>query len=164
MKHTTFYISNNSNNSSNSFLTDNTNYSKILDDIIATNIKKSNPYLNTIENNDDFYSKILKASNCSANCCSCLKNDEFIKAANFLANYKKNKTIKKLPFIFGKTYKLIDGTPIIFYDDEIQIGFDLYSYSNFGDTLFLKSLTPTTKKLIINIFTTGTSNININIL
>ena len=61
-------------------------------------------------------------------------------------------------------YKLVDGTPIIFYDDEIQIGFDTYKYKSFSDNLFLNNLTTTTKNVIINIFTSGLGNIKINIL
>ena len=60
-------------------------------------------------------------------------------------------------------YTLSDGTPIIFYDDEIQIGFDTYKYSNFNNISFLNSLTPKTKNTIINIYIKGNANININL-
>lgn len=151
MTHTTFRINNNNNattfNSDYSFHKS-SDYSKALDAIIAANIKASNPYLN------------------GYSCCNILKSepitDEFTSAANFLANYDKKKT-KKIPFIIGKIYKLSNGTPIIFYDDEIQIGFDLFSYSSFGDKLFLKKMNPAAKKLIIKIFTSGSDNISINI-
>ena len=164
MKHMYFSIKNNTTTTTPSY--DNTDYSTILDNIIASNIKKSNTYLNNLSS----YESITKSLNemdtnkKSTNIlCGCLlKSDAFTKASNFLANYGKKKNAK-LPFIFGKIYKLTDGTPIIFYDDEIQIGFDLYSYSSFGDTLFLKSLTPATKKTIINIYTAGSTNINISI-
>ena len=85
-------------------------------------------------------------------------SDEFTKAANFLANYKKNKNKK---FICGKLYKLNDGTPIVFYEDEIQIGFDFYKYSDFNDSFFIDSLTPSKKKTIITIY--GDADITINL-
>jgi hypothetical protein len=91
-------------------------------------------------------------------------DDDFIKAANFLANYKNYKKIYNLPYILGKMYKLSDGTPIIFYDDEIQIGFDTYSYNDFGNIKFLNNLTSTTKDIIINIYTSNAGKIKINIL
>ena len=61
-------------------------------------------------------------------------------------------------------YTLTDGTPIVFYDDEIQIGFDSYKYSDFSDFSFLSGLSANTKKTIINIYTNGAKNIDINIL
>lgn len=161
MKTTTFYFNNNNNHST--FQTNNTNYSALLDSIIATNIKDTNPYLSnfTDTKSKDFIDGIIAASKPS--CIGCTFNtDEFTKAANFLKNYSPKK-YKKLPFILGKTYKLIDGTPIIFYSDEIQIGLDLYSYSDFGNTLFLKKLTPAKKNLIISIYNAGGADININI-
>lgn len=160
MKTTTFYFDNNSNNT---FRTNNANYSTLLDNIIATNIKDTNPWLSnyTDTKSKSFIDAIIADSKpCFIDCST--KADDFIKAANFLKNYTPKK-YKKLPFILGKTYKLTDGTPIIFYKDEIQIGLDLYSYSDFGDTLFLKKLTPAKKKIIISIYNAGGADININI-
>ena len=51
----------------------------------------------------------------------------------------------------GKIYRLDNGLPIIFYNDEIQIGTDIYSYSDFSDYNFISSLSPEIKKTIINI-------------
>lgn len=160
MKHTTFKIDNTS--KTNNFRNNTANYSKILDDIIANNIIKKNEYLTNIA--DDFIAKMMKASDSKPIYTSSTLKDElkFIKAANYLANYNKIKT-NKIPFILGKTYKLIDGTPIIFYDDEIQIGFDLYSYDDFKNIYFLNTLPKTTKNIIINIYTAGDTTININI-
>ena len=57
--------------------------------------------------------------------------DAFAKASKFLANYgKSSKTT--IPYEYGKVYELADGTPIIFFDDSIQIGFDLYYFKDFG--------------------------------
>ncbi len=162
MTTTTFKI-NNTSNDNYTFPT--TNYSTILDNIIAANIKATNKYLNCGTIDDDFISTMMadsKKKHMFDLTGSYLNDDDkFIKAANFIANYKK--TTKKLPFILGKTYKLINGTPIIFYDDEIQIGLDLYSYSDFGNIKFLNTLNEPTKKIIINIFNAGNSKITINL-
>lgn len=166
MKKTTFYFTN-TNSINNNFSTkSHADYSKILDDLIADNIKASNPYLNISSDNSykpskEFIDMMLEdikpgISNCSK------EADDFIKAANFLKNYSTKKC-KKMPFILGKTYKLSNGSLITFYEDEIQIDMDLYSYNQFGDTLFLKKLTPETKKTILSIYTKGADTININL-
>ena len=136
------------------------NYSEIIDNIILSDIKKKNSYLFNYDTpTSTTYTYIPLTS-------STLKaDDKFIKAANFLANYKKNKKIyKTIPYVLGKMYTLSDGTPIVFYDDEIQIGFDTYKYSDFSNLSFLNGITDNTKKIIINIYTTGAANININLL
>ena len=108
---------NNTNNFINSFFRTTTDYSAILDDIIADDIVKKNSYLFgastsvniTNNSNDSFDPK------------------EFAKAVEFLANYNKPKNNKKLNIIIGETYFLMDGTPNIIYDDEIQICFYTYN-------------------------------------
>lgn len=129
-----------------------TNYSKILDDLITTDVIKKNSYLfgkpKTIHVVDN---SILKEDT----------NYKFIDAVKFLANYKKPKK-NKLNFIIGMTYFLVDGTPIIFYDDEIQIGFDLFKYEDFNSDSFICNLDTTTKKTIIDIYTNA-NNLKINI-
>lgn len=149
-----------SNNNSNSFLNTSytkPNYSKIIDDGILVDIIKKNSYMfgnkyytTTIDTTPIITGAALKG------------DDDFITAATFLANYKKAKKIK-LPYIFGKMYTLSDGTPIVFYDDEIQIGFDTYKYSDFTDLSFLNNLTSATKKIIIKIYINSGANININL-
>lgn len=170
MTHTTTFTI--TNNSANNTFPKSTDYSKAIDNIIAANIAACNPYLKgciDAEYKPDFITLMMQDSakkhGIYVNGGCNLKNDpEFIKAANFLADYKKNKkSSKKIPFIFGKIYKLIDGTPIAFYDDEIQIGLDLYSYDDFKNITFLNSLPSNTKKTIINIFTGNSTNINISI-
>ena len=59
-------------------------------------------------------------------------------------------------------YTLSDGTPIVFYDDEIQIGFNVYKYTDFTDLSFLDTISADTKKIIINIY--GNANVKINLL
>lgn len=132
-----------SNTSSNTFPAKEINWSKILDDILTTNIKKNNSYLNTSYKNDpiSFTNLIFNTKTF---------DDEFAKAAKFLANYKKTPDTK-FKYIIGKTYKLPNGKSIVFYDDEIQIGSDIYTYDDFNDMYILNHLTPETKKDIISL-------------
>ena len=160
-----FYTKDNNNNNGIFLGNKPTNYSEILDNIIATNIVKKNKYLfNTTKNYDELIDSLIDDNPIILTGSTLKASDEFTKAATFLANYKKYTNKFKLPYILGKMYTLSDGTPIVFYDDEVQIGFDVYKYSNFTDISFLKNLTTTTKKIIINIYTTGAANININLL
>ena len=157
----TFSKKNNTNTKSYSFpfsTSSKPNYSKILDDIIIADVIEKNDYLfkpfaKKNENAIIFDSLIGKSNNSTLN-----------NAIKFLANYKKFKKNYTIPYIYGKMYTLSDGTPIVFYDDEIQIGFDSYKYSDFSDLSFLNTLSTNTKKTIINIYTSGAANIDINIL
>jgi len=157
MKKTIYTFNNNTSN--NSFLgTTTTNYSKILDDLIASDIIEKNSYLKkyiTPNTDDDFIHCMMKDSakkhpNIIIDGIALKDNNKFIKAANFLANYKKYYT--KYNFIIGKTYKLFDGSYIIFYDDEFQIGCDTYQYDDFKDIIFLNNLPTAKKNIIINIY------------
>ena len=163
-----FYTKNNNNstNPSSIFLNNKPkDYSEILDDIITADIIKKNSYL--FDNHDPIIDALNKKTYTSPIILtsSNLKFDaDYIKATKFLANYKKYNKKYHLPYIIGKMYTLSDGTPIIFYDDEIQIGFDTYKYTDFNDYSFLNNLKTNTKKTIINIYTFGTGNIEINLL
>ena len=151
----TTYTFGKNNKSFNTFHTSSKpNYSKIIDDIIFADIINKNSYLfgKTKADADDI---LLTAKPTKEN-----KLDSAIK---FLSNYKKYKTSFKCPFALNKTYTLTDGTPIVFYDDEIQIGFDTYRYTDFADFSFLSGLKASTKKTIINIYTNGAAHININL-
>jgi hypothetical protein len=131
------------------------NYSKILDDIIISDVIKKNSYLFNTPSTKNIDSILLGA------------NDTYTdldKATLFLANYKKYKKIYNIPYALNKMYTLSDGTPIIFYDDEVQIGFDTYKYTDFSDLSFINALTPKKKNIIINIFNTAGANIKINLL
>lgn len=158
MKTYTFKTSNNNNNTNKfftfSFLKKNkpTDYSKVLDDIILNNLMDTNTYLKDYKTKKED-AKIFTASTAS------LKGNEFAEAASFLANYGKKNIY---PFIIGKTYKLSNGSYIIFYDDEIQIDSDIYSYDDFEDINFLNTLSEPKKKLIIDIYT-NSHNISIEI-
>ena len=160
-----FYTKDNNNNNS-IFLGNTTNYSSILDNIITADIIKKNSYLFDYnkKKNDDLIDALIGNDPIILTGSTLKASDEFTKAATFLANYKKYKKTYNIPYSIGKMYTLSDGTPIIFYDDEIQIGFDTIKYSKFNDLSFLSSLTAPTKKTIINIYTFGTGNININLL
>lgn len=123
-------------------------YSQILDDIILSTVKKNNSYLfNTKKKNDD----LIDAMFDELDHTYIYKRDSlFAEACKILANYGKKKSIMK-GIKLGKIYRLENGLPIIFYNDEIQIGTDIYSYSDFSDYDFISSLSPEIKKTIINI-------------
>lgn len=123
-------------------------YSQILDDIIFSSVKKNNSYLfNTKKEDDD----LIDAMFDELDHTYIYKRDSlFANACKILANYGKKKSIMK-DIKLGKIYRLENGLPIIFYNDEIQIGTDIYSYSDFSDYNFISSLSPEIKKTIINI-------------
>ena len=123
-------------------------YSQILDDIILSTVKKNNSYLfNTKKKDDDLIDAMFKELDHTY----IYKRDSlFAEACKILANYGKKKSIMK-GIKLGKIYRLENGLPIILYNDEIQIGTDIYSYSDFNDYDFISSLSPEVKKTIINI-------------
>lgn len=123
-------------------------YSQILDDIILSTVKKNNSYLfNTKKEDDD----LIDAMFDELGHTYIYKRDSlFAEACKILANYGKKKSIMK-GIKLGKIYRLENGLPIIFYNDEIQIGTDIYSYSDFNDYNFISSLSPEIKKTIISI-------------
>ena len=123
-------------------------YSQIIDDIILSTVKKNNSYLfNTKKKEDDLIDAMFNELDHTY----IYKRDSlFAEACKILANYGKKKSIMK-GIKLGKIYRLDNGLPIIFYNDEIQIGTDIYSYSDFNDYDFISSLSPEIKKTIINI-------------
>ncbi len=150
MKTYTFTTNNNSNIYNNG-----TDYSKMLDNIILDTMMKNNEYLfkNTKKESED---KLIDAmfddlGSTYTFTCKSLKDDKFIKACDFLANYGKDKSTFNIPYELNKLYRLADGTPIIFYDDEIQIGTDTFKYYMFDNSDFISTLKPEMKKIIINI-------------
>lgn len=145
MKTYTFDI-NNKKTSNYSFLNNSgINYSKVLDDLIAADVMDKNYYLKSYNDGDDIIDNIIYSSSTS-------NNSKFAKAANFLANYKKS---KKHPYKLNTVYYLSDGTPIMFFEDSIQIGFDLYYFDDFNKDIFLGKLTPSFKETIITIYMDG---------
>ena len=122
-------------------------YSQILDDIILSSVKKNNSYLFNTKKEDDLIDAMFNELDHTY----IYKRDSlFAEACKILANYGKKKSIMK-GIKLGKIYRLENGLPIIFYNDEIQIGTDIYSYSDFNDYNFISSLSPEIKKTIINI-------------
>ena len=123
-------------------------YSQLLDDIILSTVKKNNSYLFNTKKEDD---NLIDAMFNELDHTYIYKRDSlFANACKILANYGKKKSIMK-DIKLGKIYRLENGLPIIFYNDEIQIGTDIYSYSDFSDYNFISSLSPEIKKTIISI-------------
>lgn len=123
-------------------------YSQILDDIILSTVKKNNSYLFSTKKEED---DLIDAMFNELDHTYIYKHDSlFAEACKILANYGKKKSIMK-GIKLGKIYRFENGLPIIFYNDEIQIGTDIYSYSYFSDYNFISSLNPEIKKTIINI-------------
>jgi hypothetical protein len=151
MKRYTIEINKKNTNNNFSFRT-NTNPSKKLDDLILSNLIKMNPFLGYKKSDDILdamfddagfntdriiipnrdYSYLLKGN----------FNSEFAKAANFLSSYTPSK----------KSYTLSDGTPIAFFEDEIQIGYDLIPLYKLSSSKYYATFTPEIKNTIINIF------------
>ena len=145
MKTTVFTINKNNNNYG-------TNYSKILDNLILDSLIKNNSYLFKSakkKSDDDLIDAMFDDIN-TYKYKRLKADDDFISACNFLANYGKTNTYT-IPYKMNTLYRLSDGTPIIFYDNEIQIGTDLYEYNMFSDINFISNLKPEMKKIIINI-------------
>ena len=139
------FTDNNINNTNNVNI-----YSQIHDDIILSTIKKNNSYLFNTKKEDDLIDAMFDELDHTYIYKPLKGNDLFAKACDILANYgKKKNTMKGIKL--GKIYRLENGLPIIFYNDEIQIGTDIYSYSSFSDYDFISSLSPEVKKTIINI-------------
>lgn len=150
MKHYTIKFDNNNNNRSNGSIF--SNASKNLDNIILSNLKKMNPFMTNIDSTDPTLDAMFDETFGkdyiiipNRNYGYLLKGDfdtEFAKAAKFLANYNPKKI----------RYTLIDGTPIEFFEDEIQIGFDLIPLYKLSSPRYYSTLAPKTKNTIINIF------------
>jgi len=125
----------------------NANYSEVLDNLIAADMIDKNSYLFDYPSKKD-YIYINDIIDCNKPKKS---YDLYTKAINFISGYKKN----NFPYILNKTYTLSDGTPIIFFEDSIQIGFDLYYFDDLTSPIFLKNIKPSLKKKIATIYTDG---------
>ena len=153
MKHYTF--TNNIGTTSFNFpKSDNIDYSEKLDNIILTSMINKNKYL------FDYDSPSKKTISISSSSSLNSKSD-FAKAANFLANF--NKPNYKNGYIIGKMYYLDDGTPIVFYEDEIQIGYDWYTYDDFANFDIINSLPEKKKRTIIDIYSYGQKILSIKL-
>lgn len=161
MKTMTFNISKSKKNSNNFRINNSlTDYSKILDAIITSNVKAKNPYLfgeDTGWDGFDYSTKkpikidiTLKKKNTSCSGCP-LKGmckdynydlNTFADAIEFLTSYK------------GKDdydFKLCDGTPVKFFHDHVQIGYNLYYLGSDYSPIYA-ALDEPAKKSIIDIY------------
>lgn len=150
MKHYTIKINNSKKNTGINFR--NTNPSKSLDDLILSNLIKMNPYLG--KSNDDTLDAMFKeagfknddhiiiSNRSNSNLLKGTIDTDFAKAADFLASYTPSKK---------KTY-IINKNDITFFEDEIQIGYDLIPLYKLASPAYYKEFTPETKKIIINLF------------
>lgn len=130
------------------------NYSEILDNIISANIKKANPYFydlkpdfgtlttSTPKKQIDIDITIGQRKPNIEYTFDCNSYSDLFEAIDFI-----RKTKQERPFY---DYKLADGTPIKFFGDELQIGFDLIPLKDFSQSYF-KTLSPDTRKHIIDI-------------
>lgn len=127
------------------------NASKALDDLIFAGLTKMNPYLKKTKSDNILDAMFEDAGfeiydHITIHNGSILKDDfdtDFAKAAKFLASYTPT-----------KKYILTDGTPIEFFEDEIQIGYDLIPLYKLSSPKYYTLFTPETKKTIINLFIT----------
>lgn len=96
-----------------------------LANIIAANIKKENPYLTGFDSFEPKTPKIKHTIKYT------LSEPKYILKDNAYDFLDINDALN---FLFDKEdnydYKLTDGTPIKIYDDEIQIGLNLFSKKN----------------------------------
>lgn len=131
----------------------NTNFDSYIDNLVLSNVKKITPYIFTSDTDEEYIIKPKKAKTINIDITIPKKTtfrtsikdkySEFIKAVNYLA---------------GKSYdtdtydfKMIDGTPVKIFDDEIQIGYDLIPLNAFTLDLYNK-LSAESKKSIIDIY------------
>lgn len=144
----TYKFKNINNTESTFHNTSSINYSKILDDLIYADIIEKNYYLGEYPTTpkttgDKYLDKMIGVGNTGL-------KDKFTSAIAYIKSFKT----KKPAFKYGETYTLSDGTPIIFFEDSIQIGFKLYYYDDF-DNFDIFSITPELKKTIITIYIDG---------
>ena len=150
-------------NNDNSFIYTNPSskpdYSKMLDDLIASDIAAKNEYLFGDYNKPTTETIKIKIKNNSEDSIinniiddASKKKITIIDACNFFSNFKKNNFG---PFIKDKIYYLSDGTPFYLTDDYITIGFDTYYFYEFGKPTFLSTISDSFKKTIMTIFIDG---------
>lgn len=154
MKKYTFNLNNNPSTYTCPFYKS-TDYSKVLDDLIAADVKKNNPWLYTDEKSDT--PKINIKINGTPTVNNDLetafifgkKNDDYNKACKFLRNFSTYSPFKK-----NKTYKLSNGDYIEVTDDYIHINDQMYFFNLMDDTFFY-NLNDNLKKTICTIYVDG---------
>lgn len=130
-----------------------TDYSQILDDLIAADIKKNNPWLygnDTIETNGKIKIKLNSNNYINDDLETAFihgtKFDDYSKACKFLANLGTT-----CPFKKNTTYKLSNGDYIEITDDYIHINDQMYFF-NLMDNTFFYNLGENMKKTIATIY------------
>lgn len=135
-----------------------TDYSKMLDDLIAADIKEKNPWLYNYDYTTYNEPKTIKIK----------FNDSYINddletaflfgdksySYNNAFNFFKNLNCANCPFKKNIKYKLSDGTYIKITDDYIHIDDKMYFFNLMDDTFFL-NLTKPLKKTIAIIYIDG---------
>ena len=153
MKKYTFTLKNNNKTNDymyNTFCTSSKpNYSKILDDLIAADVKKNNPWLYGY---DTTPKETIKIKIKPITTEEYIFGDENIKlntAFNFFMNLPKY-----CPFKKNTTYKLSNGDIIEITDDYIHINQSMYFF-NLMDNNFFYGLSNSMKKTIATIYIDG---------
>ena len=124
MKKYTFYTKKTNNNT-----TPSNDYSKILSDIISSNILKANPYFADIEKPKS--KKVNIDIEITKKPTYTFKDDQYegiLKAIDFFYSDMMGK--KNYDFL------LPDGTPVKKFHDEIQIGYDLIPLNSFTKKVY----------------------------
>ena len=150
MKHYTIKINKNNNNSFNF----RTNTSKSLDDLILSGLKKMNPFLSKT-NDSTLDAMFIDAGLNIDNDHILIPNRDYgyLLKGNFDTEFTKSaKFLSK--FTPKKKYILFDGTPIEFFEDEIQIGYNLIPLYKLTSPTYYNTFTTEIKNTIINIFIT----------
>lgn len=142
-----------------------TDYSKVLDDLIAADIKDKNPWLFGTTT-----TTTTPCTNCPLNCNNKIKikfNNSFDDLEEAFIFGNKKKTIKlndaynfllnltyNCPFKKNTTYKLSSGDYIEVTDDYIHINDEMYFF-NLMDGNFFYNLSNNMKKTIATIYVDG---------
>lgn len=156
MKTYTFNINKKTANTVNNFVGNNSsNNSAYIDAVIINNLKKTAPYaFNTID--EDYTPTInftTKKSTPKTINITIKKNKphtsldfrkyiDFLEAVNYLSSNNYDDSAD---------FYLSDGTPVRIFEDEIQIGYELYSLVNFTENKY-KKMSDKSKKAIIDLY------------
>lgn len=158
MKTYTFNINKKTVNNANNFVDNNSsNNSAYIDAVIINNLKKTAPYaFDTIDDdyrpaitytvnkptkkNIDIDITIKKNKNRTS--LDFRKYIDFLEAVNYLSSNNYDDSAD---------FYLPDGTPVRIFDDEIQIGYELYSLVNFTENKY-KKMSDKSKKAIIDLY------------
>ena len=144
MKKYTFKIDNTAKTTTNPSNT----YSEIIDNIISSNVIKNNPWFATIDEtpkrkkdiniNIDITRKPKKTYTYNS-----IDYGDIFDMIKFIYDYKCEKP--------SYDFKLLDGTPVKMFSDEIQIGYDLIPLTGFTRAIY-DSLSESSRKRIIDIY------------